>query len=290
MSVDANDRPSDGKTWDVVIEPRKGVSLDLRSVWRYRDLAWMFFKRDFIAIYKQTILGPLWYVIQPLSTAAIYLVVFGRIANIPTGGLPPFVFYMSGIVLWTFFAACLTNNAEIFSRNAALFGKVYFPRLVVPIAVVLSAFVAFGIQFVLLLIVAVGYWILYADLNIQWTGLLGMPLLLLYVGSLGMGIGLVVSALTVRFRDLVFAIGFVSQLWMFASPVVYPYSQVPERIRSVLDFNPMIAPIESLRALMFGVGGVDLSVWAANLTVTLVVVAAGLVLFTRAEARAMDTV
>lgn len=282
---------ADDKSWDIVIEPRgRYISIDLASVWRYRDLAWMFFKRDFIAIYKQTILGPMWYVIQPLLTAITYLVVFSRIANIPTAGLPPFVFYMSGIVMWTFFAACLTNNAELFSKNAALFGKVYFPRLVVPIAIVMSGMVAFGIQFFLLLVVSTVYWLSGSGIQINWIGVLAVPLLVLYVGSLGMGVGLIVSAMTVRFRDLVFAVGFVTQLWMFASPVVYPYSQIPERIRGYLDFNPMTAPVESLRALMFGTGGVEASVWIVNLCVTLLLLGSGLVLFTRAETRAMDTV
>jgi lipopolysaccharide transport system permease protein len=290
-STAKNRAATDNESWDIVIEPRRRyISLDLASVWRYRDLAWMFFKRDFIAIYKQTILGPLWYLIQPLLTAITYLVVFSRIANIPTAGLPPFVFYMSGIVMWTFFAACLTNNADLFSKNAALFGKVYFPRLVVPIAIVMSGMVAFAIQFVLLLTIVLVYWLSSPDVQINWLGVLMVPALVLYVGSLGMGVGLVVSAMTVRFRDLVFAVGFVTQLWMFASPVVYPYSQIPERIRGYLDFNPMTAPIESLRALMFGTGGVDSSVWLINLCVTLFLLALGLVLFTRAETRAMDTV
>jgi lipopolysaccharide transport system permease protein len=288
MSTDAHKSPA--KVWDVVIEPRRRMALDVRSVWRYRDLAWMFFKRDFVAIYKQTILGPLWYVIQPLSMAAIYLVVFSRIANIPTGGLPPFLFYMSGIVIWTFFAACLTNNADIFAKNAALFSKVYFPRLVVPIAVVLSSLIAFTIQFVLLLAIAATRSILYADVTVDWLGVLALPIVLVYVGCLGLGVGLLVSALTVRFRDLVFAVGFVSQLWMFASPIVYPYGQVPERIRAVLDFNPMVAPVETLRALVFDTGGVHVTVWATNLLVTLVILTLGIALFTRAEGRAMDTV
>ena len=279
------------KEWDVLIAPRsKVVDLDLRSVWRYRDLIWMFFKRDFIALYKQTILGPLWYLIQPTLTAITYLVIFGKIANISTDGLPPFIFYMSGIVLWTYFAACLTNNAEVFAKNAQLFGKVYFPRLVVPISVVMSGMVVFAIQFSLLLVTSIGFLLAGTELQLHWIALPLVPLLVLCVACLGMGVGLVVSALTVRFRDLAFATGFVTQLWMFASPVVYPYSQIPEKYRMFFNFNPMTAPIESLRALVFGSDGVSISIWLSNIVITLVLLILGLVLFTRAESNAMDTV
>lgn len=282
---------SKSKEWDVVIAPRsKVVDLDLRSVWRYRDLIWMFFKRDFITFYKQTILGPLWYLIQPTLTAVTYFVIFGKIANISTDGLPPFIFYMSGIVLWTYFAACLTNNAEVFSKNAQLFGKVYFPRLVVPISVVMSGMVAFAIQFALLMVVSIGFLLVGTDLRLLWMALPLVLLLVLYVACLGIGVGLVVSALTVRFRDLAFATGFVTQLWMFASPVVYPYSQIPEKYRIFFYFNPMTAPIESLRALMYGTEGVGISIWLSNIVITLVLLILGLVLFTRAESNAMDTV
>lgn len=287
----SSERSPNPEEWDVVIAPRvKAVDLDLRSVWRYRDLIWMFFKRDFITFYKQTILGPLWYLIQPTLTAVTYFVIFGKIANISTDGLPPFVFYMSGIVLWTYFAACMTNNAEVFSKNAQLFGKVYFPRLVVPISVVMSGMVAFAIQFSLLLVVAIGFLFAGTDLRLNWMALPLLPLLVLYVACLGIGVGLIVSALTVRFRDLAFATGFVTQLWMFASPVVYPYSQIPEKYRVFFHFNPMTAPIESLRAFMFGTEGVGTSIWLSNAGITLVLLVAGLVLFTRAESNAMDTV
>jgi lipopolysaccharide transport system permease protein len=277
--------------WDVVIAPRsKVVDLNLRSVWRYRDLIWMFFKRDFIAFYKQTILGPLWYLIQPILTAFTYFVIFGKIGNISTDGLPPFVFYISGIVVWTYFSACLTNNAEVFSKNAQLFGKVYFPRLVVPISVAISGMVAFAIQFALLLVVSIGFLLTGAELQVYWQALPMVLLLVLYVACLGIGVGLVVSALTVRFRDLAFATGFVTQLWMFASPVVYPFSHIPERYRVFFHFNPMTAPIESLRALIFGTEGVGITIWLGNIAITLVLLILGLVLFTRAESNAMDTV
>lgn len=277
--------------WDVVIAPRsKIIVLNLRSVWRYRDLIWMFFKRDFITFYKQTILGPLWYLIQPILTAITYFVIFGKIANISTDGLPPFVFYISGIVVWTYFSGCLTNNAEVFSKNAQLFSKVYFPRLVVPLAVALSGMVAFAIQFTLLLAVSIAFLFSGFELTLFWQRLPLVPLLVIYVACLGIGVGLIVSALTVRFRDLAFATGFVTQLWMFASPVVYPFSQIPEKYRIFFHLNPMTAPIEGLRALIFGTESIGVTIWLTNIAITLGLLILGIVLFTQAESNAMDTV
>ncbi|UCV02390.1 ABC transporter permease [Dechloromonas denitrificans] len=277
--------------WDVVIRPRgKVVAIDLRSVWNYRDLVWMFFKRDFITFYKQTILGPLWYLIQPTLTSLTYFVVFGKIANISTNGLPPFLFYMSGIVMWTYFSACLTNNSEVFSKNASLFGKVYFPRLVVPISVAMSSFVTFGIQFALLVVTTLGFSFAGSGVTLHLPVFALLPLLICYVAALGMGVGLIVSALTVRFRDLAYATGFVTQLWMYATPVVYPYSQIPVKYQWFFNLNPMTAPVETLRSIMFGVEGVGGTVWISNLVVTVCLLFAGLVLFSRAESNAMDTV
>lgn len=277
--------------WDVVIgSGGRLISVDLKSLWSYRDLVWMFFKRDFVTFYKQTVLGPVWYLIQPSLTALTYYIVFGRIANLSTSGLPPYLFYMSGIVLWTYFAACLANNSEVFSKNASLFGKVYFPRLVVPIAVAMSGLVAFGIQFCLLLAIMVGF--IFAGSGITWPGpfILLVPLLILYVAVLGIGMGLIVSALTVRYRDLIFATGFLTQLWMYGSPVVYPFQQIPEKYQWVFYLNPMAAPIETLRMALFGSAGVPYSLWLSNVAVTLVLFFVGLVLFSHAESSAMDTV
>ena len=279
------------ESWDTVIQPRgKVIAVDLRSVWAYRNLAWMFFKRDFITFYKQTILGPLWYLIQPVVTALTYFIVFGKIANISTNGLPPFLFYMSGIVMWTYFSTCLSNNAEVFSKNASLFGKVYFPRLVVPLSVALSGLVAFAIQFALLTVVTIGFMLSGADVSLHWQAFAAVPLLVLYVAALGMGVGLIVSAMTVRFRDLAYVTGFVIQLWMYATPVVYPFTQIPAKYQWFFHLNPMTAPIETLRMAMFGAPGVGLSIWAANLAVTVGLLVAGVILFSRAESLAMDTV
>lgn len=277
--------------WDVVIQPRQGfVLLDLRSLWRFRDLIWLFFKRDFVTFYKQTVLGPLWYLIQPTLTALTYYIVFGRIANLPTNGVPPFLFYMSGIVLWGYFSSCLANNSEVFSKNASLFGKVYFPRMVVPISVAMSGVVAFAIQFSLLLTIVAVFALTSGAVSFPGAGILLVPLLICYVACLGVGVGLIVSAMTVRFRDLAFAAGFVTQLWMYATPVVYPYTQIPVQYQWFFFINPMSAPVETMRHLMFGTTAIPAGLWLGNMAVTFVLLVAGVVLFTRAESVAMDTV
>lgn len=278
------------EAWDVVIQPRGPMlRIDLGAVWRYRDLVWMFFKRDFITFYKQTVLGPLWYLIQPLVTATTYYVVFGKIASLSTNGLPPFLFYISGIVLWGYFSTCLTNNSEVFSKNANLFGKVYFPRLVVPLSVAMSGLIALAIQFLLLTIVSVIF-ALRGMVEFHISGLLLAPLLVLYVGFLGMGTGLIVSAMTVRFRDLVFAVGFSAQLWMYATPIVYPFNQIPEKYQWFYYFNPMAAAVETLRAWLYGSPSVDSKLWIANLAIAAGLLLTGLLMFSRAESTAMDTV
>ncbi len=286
-----DEKPTADEHWDVVILPRgKVVALDLASVWRYRDLILMFFKRDFIAFYKQTILGPLWYLIQPLMTATTYFVVFGKIANISTNGLPPFLFYMSGIVIWNYFSVCLTNNSEVFAKNAALFGKVYFPRLVVPISIAMSGLVALAIQLCLLTVVTIGFMLLTDDAKLHAQIFLTLPFIVAHVAALGMGVGLIVSALTVRFRDLAFAAGFATQLWMYATPVVYPFSQIPQKYQWFYYLNPMTAPLETMRSAMFGSPAVPFSLWLSNIAIAALLLVVGVVLFSRAESNAMDTV
>jgi lipopolysaccharide transport system permease protein len=288
MKAGNNTEPDE---WDVLIKPHgKLAHVDLKSVWRYRDLVMVFVLRDFVTHYKQTILGPLWYLIQPTVTAGTYYVVFGKIANLSTNGIPPFLFYMSGIVLWTYFSSCLTGNSEVFSKNANLFSKVYFPRLVVPISVAISGLVAFCVQFTLLLAVTISFIVVGDGVVLPGWSLFALPLLVLYVAALGVGVGLIVSALTVRFRDLVFATGFAVQLWMYSSPVIYSLQQIPPHYRYIFYFNPMSAPLENMRHVMFGAPSVPLDLWVSNGLVVLALICTGLVLFTRSESSAMDTV
>ncbi|ANL70860.1 polysaccharide ABC transporter permease protein [Rhizobium phaseoli] len=276
--------------WDIIIKPSGNVSGRLTAAWKYRELVWMFFKRDFTTFYKQTVLGPVWYLIQPTLTAITYYIVFGKIANLSTDGISPLVFYMSGTIIWNYFSACLTNNAETFSKNSNLFGKVYFPRLVVPLAVAMSSLVAFVIQFMLLLLITFAFWLSQDGMVISPRFVLATPLILAYVATLGVGAGLAISALTVRYRDLVYAVGFVAQLWMYATPVVYTFSQVPERYQWFYHLNPMTTPVQLFRWALFDSSPLPLSVCLANVFVTLVVLICGLMLFARAEATAMDTV
>jgi lipopolysaccharide transport system permease protein len=277
-------------TWDIVIKSTSATKIDLAVIWRHRELVWMFFKRDFTTFYKQTVLGPIWYLIQPLLTAFTYFVVFGKIANLSTDGLPPIVFYMSGTIIWNYFSTCLINNSETFSKNANLFSKVYFPRLVVPVAVAMSGLVAFTIQFSLLTVIAVGLWLSGGAIDLSWQVLIATPLVLLSIATLGIGAGLVVSAMTVRYRDLVYAVGFMAQLWMYATPIVYSFSQVPDRYQWLYYLNPMTAPVQMFRSAFFNAPTVPLSLCIANSAIILLVLFIGLLLFSRAEANAMDTV
>jgi len=276
--------------WDIEISARRRLlHVDLAALWRYRDLILMFVKRDFVAFYKQTILGPLWYVLQPLFTTMVFTVVFNSIANIPTDGTPPFLFYLTGLVPWQYFASCMTKTSDTFVANAGIFGKVYFPRLAVPLAVVITNMLAFLIQ----LAVMAAFLTIFA-----WRGatvepnawLLVVPLLLLQMAMLGLGIGTLLSSFTTRYRDLTFVVGFGTQLWMFATPVVYPLSQVPERWHWLMGLNPMTAVVEIFRKALLGAGTVDITQVASSIVVTVLILVTGLILFTRVERTSVDTV
>jgi lipopolysaccharide transport system permease protein len=276
--------------WDIVITPRRRwLDLDLAGVWRYRDLVLLLFKRDFVALYKQTILGPLWYFIQPVLTTIAFVLIFNRIARLSTDQAPPFLFYMSGVVMWTFFANCLSKTSDTFAGNAAIFSKVYFPRLVVPASVILSNLLTFAVQFVLLALCMLYFWV--GGWQRAWSPelLLLFPLLG-YLAIVGLGVGIIVSALTIRFRDLAFLVGFATQLWMYATPIVYPLSQIPEQWRWVYHLNPMTAPAESFRLLVLGAGSVSAEYWLTSIALSACIVFAGLALFSRAEKNSMDTV
>ena len=274
-----------------MITPKQGwLDIDIAGIWRYRELVLLFFKRDFIAFYKQTVLGPLWYVIQPTITTAAFTLVFSRIARLPTDDVPPVLFYMSGVVFWNFFGTCLNKTSDTFVTNAAIFGKVYFPRLVVPISVVLSNVLTFAIQFGLLLCALAYFWIGGFEKGFGGIKLVLVVPLLLYVSVLGLGVGIIVSAMTVRYRDLAFVVGFATQLWMYATPVVYPLSHIPSKWHWVFGLNPMTAPMETFRRLVLGAGTVTPALWLTSCTIVMAVFLVGLVLFARAEKVSMDSV
>jgi lipopolysaccharide transport system permease protein len=277
-------------SWDLIIRPhRNWFDLKLGELWRYRDLVMLFVRRDFVSLYKQTILGPLWYLIQPLLTTITFTIVFGRIAKLSTDGLPQFLFYMSGTVIWTYFATCLTKTSETFVQNAPLFGKVYFPRLAVPVSILISNLIAFAIQFVFFLAFMVYFALHGAHLRPNWW-ILATPLLVLMMAGLGLGFGLVVSAMTTKYRDLRFLVQFGVQLLMYAAPVVYSTSSIPVRFQPLIKANPMTSVIEAFRYAFLGGGSVSLGGLVYSFIFMFIIVAAGAVIFNRVEATFMDTV
>lgn len=281
------------ESWTTIIRPRTGwFDIDLHELWQYRDLIWMFVKRNFTVLYKQTILGPAWVLLNPLITTIIFNVIFTGIANIPTDGVPSFLFYMAGNTVWTLFANCINNTANTFVANAGVMGKVYFPRLTVPISQVLTALLNFAIQLVMFLC----FWVFFAVTDpgsVHFTiWLLYLPVLLLEVLMLGLGVGIIVSSLTTKYRDLAIAVGFGVQLWMYASPVVYPLSMLNNspRLKILVQLNPMTSPIEIFRMATLGTGTVTGLGIVYSLVFTLAALVLGVVLFSRIEKTFMDTV
>lgn len=261
----------------------------LAELWRYRELIWLITKRNFVVTYKQTVLGPLWLVVNPLLTSIAYLLLFGRIAGLSTDGVPQLLFYLLGTAVWTFFAACVVKNATIFTANASLFGKVWFPRLAMCLSEVLGALIRFGIQLALVLLLLLWY-VAQGALTPNWPLWLGVPIALLQLSLLGLGCGILVSSLTTRYRDLAVLVEFGVSLWMYATPVVYPLSSVNGILRTVLLINPATAPFEWIRSALFGVGGVE-PVWMlVSAAVSIAALMLGLFVFARVERTFVDTV
>jgi lipopolysaccharide transport system permease protein len=277
--------------WDLVIEPKaKLLDLNLKEVWRYRDLLWLFVKRDFVAQYKQTVLGPLWHFIQPIFTTLMFLFIFGKIANIPTDGIPPVVFYMSGITIWNYFSACLTATSSTFVANAGIFGKVYFPRLVIPLSTVMSNMVKFGIQFLLLLAAMIYYGVVTHHFHFGFSWLL-IPLLVLMMAALGLGLGIIISSLTTKYRDFNVLIGFAVQLLMYATPVAYPLSFLKGKSYAAwVQWNPLSPIVESFRYALFGVGEINTTGLLYSGIFILLALFLGTLLFSKVERTFMDTV
>jgi len=278
------------ENWDLIITPRKKwYDLQLADVWRYRDLIALFVRRDFVSRYKQTILGPLWFLIQPLLTSVVFTVIFGNIAQLPTDGLPQLLFYMSGNVLWGYFSNCLTSTSNTFVANARLFGKVYFPRLVMPISTVISNLITFAIQFVFFLGFYLYFFLSGADITLT-TWAFSLPLLILLMAGLGLGFGIIISSLTTKYRDLSYLVSFGVSLWMYATPVIIPVSSIPERWRWVVDVNPVTPIIETFRAGFLGAGDASWSRLGYSAAFMLVVMFIGVVIFNRVEKTFIDTV
>ncbi len=278
--------------WTEVIKPQNSLlSIDFKEIWRYRDLWSMFVKRDIITQYKQTILGPLWFFIQPIITTVMYMVVFGGIAGIPTDGIPQPLFYLSGICLWQYFADCLNKTSNTFISNSGIFGKVYFPRLIVPLSTVTSSLVRLGIQFMLFIAVYL-YYIFFTDVQLAPNAhLLLLPILILILAGLSLGFGILFSSMTTKYRDLTLLLSFFVQLWMYATPIIYPLNTITnEKLRFVMTLNPLTSIVETMKFGAFGAG--SFSWWSLGYSFGFmtVLLAIGIVVFNRVQRSFMDTV
>jgi lipopolysaccharide transport system permease protein len=276
--------------WSLIIGPRSGwFNLHLQDLWRYRDLVSLFIRRDFVATYKQTILGPLWFIIQPVLTTFTFTLVFGAVAKLPTDGLPKILFYLSGITAWNYFAECLTLTSNTFVGNANLFGKVYFPRLAVPLSVVISNLIKFGIQFGLFLLFML-FFVLKGSEVRPTAAIFLLPILLLIMAALGLGSGIIVSALTTRYRDLRFLVQFGVQLLMYSTPIIFPLSKLPDKYRWVMLSNPMTPVIETFRYAILGSGTFSLRHLGMSAAAAILILSIGILLFNHVEKTFMDTV
>lgn len=279
--------------WSMVIKPKTGwLEIDLKGIWHYRDLIFMFLKRNFNSAYKQTILGPLWFLISPLLSTAMHTLVFGKIANISTDGVPQFLFYLCSQAAWSYFSACLTSTSSTFTGNAYLFGKVYFPRLVTPITSVIYALLSFFIQFILLAIV-MGIYAINGSVVLPTGYIALVPIMILQMALLGLGFGIIISSVTTKYRDLTILVGFGVQLWMYATPVVYPISQavsIGGKYADLIMLNPVAPIINNFRYAILGCGSMEYRYWAISWIVTAVVLFIGVIIFNRVEKTFMDTV
>ena len=278
------------KNWDIIIEPSKGfVSINLKELIKYKDLIILFVKRDFVTFYKQTILGPLWYILQPLINTIVFTIIFGKLAKIPTDNLPPFLFYMAGNIIWGYFAFCLNSTSTTFVKNADIFGKVYFPRITVPISTVIIGL----FQFILQLIFFICFYIYFVskglDIKISYS-ILFLPLILLQTALVALGFGLLISSLTSKYRDLVFVLGFGIQLWMFATPIVYPLSIIPDNYVIFSILNPMTSIVECFKYILFNESSIKFAHILLSNLITLIVFVLGIVVFYRTEKNFLDTV
>lgn len=274
----------------LITSEHKWFALNLKEVWKYRDLIWLFTKRSFVVTYKQTILGPAWIFLNPLISSLMYVFVFGGIAGIQTDGIPQLLFYLSSNAIWLFFSTSLNKNATTFVSNANVFGKVYFPRLTMPISNVLSAVIQFGVQ-MLLVWIFLAYYVLTGAVSPNWEAWILIPVVLVHLGLLALGCGIIISSLTTKYRDLSILVNFGVQLWMYATPIVYPISEIPAGwMRTIVQINPVTAPVELMRYALLGVGAVDWGFYGLSWALTIAVTLLGIMIFNKVEKTFMDTV
>ncbi len=278
--------------WDLIIKPKhKWHQIDLIAIWKYRDLLMLLVRRDFVAVYKQTILGPLWLFIQPILQSLIFSLIFSKIAKISTDGNPPILFYMSGIILWTYFADCLNKTSNTFTANASVFGKVYFPRLIIPLSILFSNLIKLAIQ----LLIFFTIWMYYLTttnrfIHPQWQLIWMVPVLIFMMAGLGLGFGILISSLTTKYRDLTFLVGFGIQLLMYASSVVIPISSISSKIKLVMLFNPLTSIIESFKFIFLGNGSFEAFWLLYGFGFMIVLLTLAIIVFNKVEKSFMDTV
>ena len=279
--------------WLFEIKPKNNFfSLNLKEVWQYRDLLLLFVNRDIVTVYKQTILGPLWYLIQPLFTSIIFTIIFNNVAGIQTGSIPPFLFNLAGIMVWNYFTSCLNDTSDTFKKNASIFGKVYFPRIIVPLSIVVSNLVKFGIQFLIFVVFYIYY--VFNGMELQLSSItLFFPLLVVLMGFLGLGLGMIISSLVTKYRDLSFLVGFGVQLLMYLSAVMYPMALLKEKLPSfgwLIEYNPLAYVVETSRYLLLKEGTISGFGMLYTVVITFVIVIVGLLIFNKTEKSFIDTV
>lgn len=287
--------PSENHTseWLFEITPKnKFFSLNIKEVWQYRDLLLLFVKRDVITVYKQTVLGPLWYLIQPLFTSITFTIIFNNVAGINTGAVPPFLFNLAGIAVWNYFTACLNGTSNTFGANAGIFGKVYFPRIIVPLSIVISNLIKFGIQFLIFIAFYIFYYLNGAPIGIN-SSVVFFPFLIVVMGVLGLGLGMFISSLVTKYRDFSNLVGFGVQLLMYLSAVMYPMSLIKEKLPSygwLVQYNPLAYMIETARYMLLNVGQISILGLIYTFLVTVIVFFVGVLIFNRTEKSFIDTV
>jgi lipopolysaccharide transport system permease protein len=280
------------ENWDLVVRPQSSVfDINLKEIWHYRDLLVLFVKRDIVSVYKQTILGPLWFFIQPILTALTFSLVFGRMAGLSTDGMPPFLFYLAGITCWNYFAECLNATSNTFVNNAAIFGKVYFPRLISPLSVIISSLLKFIIQFALFIVVFMVTWLSDGSTLHPNALIFILPVLILLMGLMGLGLGVIISSFTTKYRDLRFLIGFAVQLMMYATPVIMPLSEFKGVLLKVVSLNPMAPIVETFKAAFLGIPqGYNIVGLAYSAGFTFVFLVLAILIFNKVEKNFMDTI
>ncbi len=279
--------------WLFEISPKnRFFSLNFREIWQYRDLLFLFVKRDIITVYKQTILGPLWYLMQPLFTSITFTIIFNNVAGIKTGTIPPFLFNLAGIMVWNYFTACLTGTSDTFKANAAIFGKVYFPRIITPLSIVISNLIKFGIQFGIFIFFYIFFYFQGADLSLNGS-LMFFPLLIVFMGILGLGLGMLISSMVTKYRDLSNLIGFGIQLLMYISAVMYPMELIKEKLPKfgwIVQYNPLAYVIETSRYMLLNIGSISILGLVYTMIITMIIFFVGLLVFNRTEKSFIDTV